>query len=133
METSEKISVNMNVATLSQIDLLVDGGYYSNRSDFINQAVRQILDAKQGVIDRLSEADRGGDGDGEWFLGVFAGPSETMLRAAEKKGKKMKIRGYGLLTLDKRLDDLLLANVSEIRVRGKVICSERVKERVGLK
>ncbi len=45
----------------------------------------------------------------------------------------MKIRGYGLLTLDRRLDDLLLANVSEIRVRGKVICSERVKERFGLK
>ena len=43
METSEKVSVNMNIATLSQIDLLVDKGYYSNRSDFINQSVRQAL------------------------------------------------------------------------------------------
>ena len=35
---SEKVSVNMNVGTLSQIDLLVDLGYYSNRS-----AVRSIM------------------------------------------------------------------------------------------
>ena len=36
---TEKVSVNINTATLSTIDLLVDNGYYSNRSDFINQAV----------------------------------------------------------------------------------------------
>ena len=34
---SEKVSVNINTSTLSGIDLLVDHGYYSNRSDFINQ------------------------------------------------------------------------------------------------
>ena len=33
---SEKVSVNINSSTLSSIDLLVDYGYYSNRSDFIN-------------------------------------------------------------------------------------------------
>ena len=47
---SEKVSVNMNVGTLSQIDVLVDLGYYSNRSDFINQAVRQAIDQKQSII-----------------------------------------------------------------------------------
>ncbi len=40
METSEKVSVNMNIGTISKIDLLGDKGYYSNRSDFINQPVR---------------------------------------------------------------------------------------------
>ena len=35
---SEKVSVNMNTSTLAGIDMLVDNGYYSNRSDFINQA-----------------------------------------------------------------------------------------------
>lgn len=33
---NEKVSVNINSTTLSEIDLLVDNGYYSNRSDFIN-------------------------------------------------------------------------------------------------
>ena len=49
--SSEKVSVNMNVGTLSRIDLLVDLGYYSNRSDFINQSVRQALDQKQSIIE----------------------------------------------------------------------------------
>ena len=51
----DKISVNMNPAVLSQIDLLVDNGYYSNRSDFINQAVREALGRQQTAIDRIVE------------------------------------------------------------------------------
>lgn len=41
---TEKVSVNMNTSVLSSIDLPVDNGYYSNRSDFINYAVRAALD-----------------------------------------------------------------------------------------
>ncbi|MBO5967767.1 MAG: hypothetical protein J6S14_04635, partial [Clostridia bacterium] len=40
---NEKVSVNINSSTLSEIDLLVDNGYYSNRSDFINHALRLAL------------------------------------------------------------------------------------------
>ena len=70
METSEKVSVNMNIATLSQIDLLVDKGYYSNRSDFINQAVRQALNEKKSVIEEMSKQQN--DLDFRWFIGVIA-------------------------------------------------------------
>lgn len=48
---TENIAVNMNVATLSQIELLVDLGYYSDTNDFINQSVRQALEQKQSVIE----------------------------------------------------------------------------------
>ena len=47
---TEKVSVNMNIATLAQIDLLVDQGHYSNRSDFINEAVRQSLEQKRCLL-----------------------------------------------------------------------------------
>ena len=40
---NEKVSVNINSSTLSEIDLLVDNGYSSNRSDFINHALRLAL------------------------------------------------------------------------------------------
>ena len=40
---TEKVSVNVNTSTLAAIDLLVDNGYYSNRSDFINQALREAV------------------------------------------------------------------------------------------
>ena len=55
---SEKVSVNMNVSTLSNIDLLVDNGYYSNRSDFINQAVRESLREHRSDIDRIIEKNK---------------------------------------------------------------------------
>ncbi len=54
--TPEKVSVNMNSSTLAQIDLLVDQGYYSNRSDFINQAARETLARQQSTIDRIAAA-----------------------------------------------------------------------------
>ena len=50
---SEKVSVNINTSTLSNIDILVDNGYYSNRSDFINQAVREGLQKHQATLDRI--------------------------------------------------------------------------------
>ena len=52
---TEKVSVNINSSTLSAIDLLVDNGYYSNRSDFINQALRESLDRNQSTLNRIIE------------------------------------------------------------------------------
>ena len=130
METSEKVSVNMNIGTISQIDLLVDNGYYSNRSDFINQAVRQALDAKKSVIDETSR--RQNDLDFRWFIGVMSLDQEELLKAQEKK-IKLKIKGYGLLGISAELDDLVVKNVESIAVRGKVVCSDRIKKHFGIR
>ena len=68
---TEKVSVNMNPATLSGIDLLVDNGYYSNRSDFINQAVREALSRHQTTIDRIAEQNMSRSSGSRWFLGAY--------------------------------------------------------------
>ena len=125
METSEKVSVNMNIATLSQIDLLVDKGYYSNRSDFINQSVRQALNEKKSVIEETSKQQK--DLDFWWFIGVMGLEREDLLKAKEKK-KKIKIKGYGLLCIDGELDDIVIENVESVAVKGKVLCSDRIKK-----
>ncbi len=125
METSEKVSVNMNIATLSQIDLLVDKGYYSNRSDFINQAVRQALGEKRAVVEETSRQQN--ELDFRWFIGVMSLEKEELLKAKESN-IKIKIKGYGLLCIDGELDDLVLENVESVAVKGKVICSDRIKE-----
>lgn len=124
METSEKVSVNMNIATLSQIDLLVDKGYYSNRSDFINQAVREALHEKKSVIEETSKQQN--DLDFRWFIGVMSLEKEELLKSKENQ-VKLKIKGYGLLGIDSELDDLVIENVESISVKGKVICSDRIK------
>ena len=130
METSEKVSVNMNIGTISQIDLLVDSGYYSNRSDFINQAVRQALDAKKSIIEETSK--RQNDMDFRWFIGVMSLDKEELLKAKEKQ-TKIRIKGYGLLGVDSDIEDLVLENVESIAVKGKVVCSERLKKRFGIR
>ena len=130
-DKTEKVSVNMNIGTLSQIDLLVDSGYYSNRSDFINQAVRQVLDTKQSTINQIAE--RNSKDGSEWFIGICSGVSEDALIRAKATGKKLKICGYGLLHISHELDDMVIENVEEIRVKGKIICSDRIKEHFGLK
>ena len=124
--SSEKVSVNMNVGTLSQIDLLVDLGYYSNRSDFINQSVRQALDQKQSIIE--NETHRHRESKAEWFIGIYAF-SEDQLISAKEKGKKIKVSGYGVVIIDENLDDLALEVIESIDIKGKIIASPKVRER----
>lgn len=130
METSEKVSVNMNIGTISQIDLLVDHGYYSNRSDFINQAVRQALDAKKSIIEEAGK--RQNDLDFRWFIGIMSLDQEELLKAKESQ-VKIKIKGYGLLGISSELDDLVLENVESIAVKGKVACSDRIRKHFGIR
>ena len=130
METTEKVSVNMNIATISQIDLLVDHGYYSNRSDFINQAVRQALDAKKSVIEETGK--RQNDLDFRWFIGVISLEKAELLKAKATQ-KKLKIKGYGLLVIGSELDDLVIENVESIAVKGKVVCSDRIKKQFSIR
>ena len=123
--TSEKVSVNMNIGTLSQIDLLVDLGYYSNRSDFINQAVRQTLDQKQSLIE--GETQRQKNYNGDWFTGVYVF-SEDQLIHAKKIGQKIKLSGYGLVVIDSKLDELVLETVESISIKGKLVASPEIKK-----
>ena len=124
--SSEKVSVNMNVGTLSQIDLLVDLGYYSNRSDFINQSVRQALDQKQSLIE--NETLRRRESNEDWFIGIYVFTEDQLVRAKEK-GRKIKVSGYGVVVIDKKLDDLALEVIESIDVKGKIIASPVVREK----
>ena len=129
MESTEKVSVNMNIGTLSQIDLLVDLGYYSNRSDFINQSVRQALEQKRGIIE--GETQRHLSYNDNWFIGIYSF-DEEQLRHAQSEGKKICLRGYGLVIIDRDLDDLAVDTIEQISVKGKVICSDRMKKHLKL-
>ena len=129
MDSTEKVSVNMNIGTLSQIDLLVDLGYYSNRSDFINQSTRQALEQKRSIIE--AETQRHRSYDDVWFTGIYVFTEEQFLRAQES-GKKIKVKGYGLAVIDEKLDELAMNTIDEINIKGKIVCSVRVKKHLGL-
>ena len=43
MSETEKITINLGLVDLGQVDLLVQEGFYSNRTDFIRTAIRNQL------------------------------------------------------------------------------------------
>ena len=131
---SEKVSVNINTSTLSQIDLLVDNGYYSNRSDFINQALRTALDRNRSTIDRLIEDGKKRVGtDHAWFLGI-SGYTAKEIEEMYANGEKTTVFGYGVFKIDRDCDaQKVFAVIEKINVRGKVICSPEIKKHYGVK
>ena len=52
---SEKITINLGYVDLGHVDLLVQEGFYSNRSDFIRTANRNQLDSHREVVARTIE------------------------------------------------------------------------------
>ena len=51
-EKTEKITINLGLVDLGQIDLLVQEGFYSNRTDFIRTAIRNQLAVHAEVVKR---------------------------------------------------------------------------------
>src|SRR5262249_16843160 len=47
---SEKITLNLGYVDLGHIDLLVQDGFYSNRTDFIRTAIRSQLDRHNEAV-----------------------------------------------------------------------------------
>lgn len=132
---TEKVSVNMNTSTLSSIDMLIDDGYYSNRSDFINQAVRDGLQKHQSTLDRIIDRNmkRLDETPNRWFIGV-CNLDRNELEAAQADGKVLTYTGYDVLVIDKDIDqEMLFRFVKSIRIKGKVICSQDIKMHYGLK
>ena len=133
---TEKVSVN--TSTLSQIDLLVDNGYYSNRSDFINQALREGLHNHQNTLDRII-GEQGGDpaqrrsNPHQWFVGVCRFDRRA-LAEIQASGQKGSITGYGVLVIDESMDEAeLYEAVERIQIKGKIIAKDAVKQHYGLK
>lgn len=129
---TEKVSVNVNTSTLAAIDLLVDNGYYSNRSDFINQALREAVQRGGDHVQRCAEEAGRGLSEGDWFMGVRV----LALREVEEclaQGRSLRICGYGVLCVDEDIPlEKLFQAVRSIQVRGRVAAPRPVLEHYGL-
>jgi len=116
---SEKVSVNINTSALSNIDIPVDNEYYSNRSNFINQALREAPERQSGTLDRIINAKTGISTDKPWFVGVFS-LKKSDVDAALSRGEKLKITGYGVLIVEDGIDEEGLFNaVESIKIKGR--------------
>src|SRR6187401_669192 len=51
-EKTEKITINLGVVDLGEIDLLVREGFYANRTDFIRIAIRAQLATRAAAVEQ---------------------------------------------------------------------------------
>src|SRR5947209_14497093 len=85
---TEKITINLGFVDLGQVDLLVQEGFYSNRTDFIRTAIRNQLD-RHADVTKQSVARN----NVELGLRHFTRPD---LERAEASGQTLDIRVLGL-------------------------------------
>jgi len=117
---SEKITINLMPVDLGQIDLLVQQGFYSNRTDLIRTAVRNQLSQHAEAVRRTVERD-------ELVLGLLA-CSRADLEAAQARGDMLSLRVLGLLTI---ADDvpaaLAAATIRSVTVLGALQATTAVR------
>jgi Arc/MetJ-type ribon-helix-helix transcriptional regulator len=117
---SEKITINLGYVDLGHIDLLVQDGFYSNRTDFIRTAIRNQLDRHADVV-RKSVARKTLD------LGLRHYSRED-LEAVRAAGERLQINVLGLATIAPDVTpELARATIASVTVLGALHASPEVK------
>ncbi len=117
---TEKMTINMGVVDLGQIDLLVQEGFYSNRSDLVRTAVRNQL-AQHADVVRQTVARR------TLTLGLQHF-SKADLEQLERAGERIHIQVVGLARIaDDVTPELARATIESISVLGAFHSSAAVR------
>ncbi|MEA2630530.1 MAG: hypothetical protein QOE66_749 [Chloroflexota bacterium] len=117
---TEKITLNLGPVDLGQIDLLVQEGFYSNRTDFIRTAIRNQLATHAEVV-KQTIARR------TLVLGMQF-YSRQDLEAVRVAGENLQINVLGLASIaDDVSPELALATIDTLFVLGAFHASEAVK------
>ncbi len=117
---SEKLTLNLGYVDLGHIDLLVQDGFYANRSDFIRTAIRNQIERHAEVLHRATTR-QGLD------LGLRHYDRAT-LEAARDRGEMLHINVLGLASIaDDVSADLARATIASVTVLGALAASPAVK------
>ena len=116
----EKITINMPPVDLGQIDLLVQEGFYQNRTDFIRTAIRNQLATHAEPVRRTVARK-------ELVLGLQH-YTRRDLEAVRTAGETLRIRVLGLASIaDDVSPELALGTIESLVVLGAFRASPAVK------
>ena len=120
IDRSEKITINLGLVDLGQIDLLVNEGFYSNRTDFIRTAIRRQLESRaDSVKDTVQRR--------ALTLGTRH-LSRRELEQLRDAGQHVDVRVLGLVTIANDVSpDLALATITSVEVLGAFRAPRAVK------
>ena len=120
IDKSEKITINVGLIDLGQIDLLVDEGFYAHRTGFIRTAIRRQLENRADAV-KKTVARRA----------LTLGTQHLSRRDLEKlrdAGQTIELHVLGLATIANDVSaDLALATISSVEVLGAFRASKTVK------
>jgi Arc/MetJ-type ribon-helix-helix transcriptional regulator len=117
---TEKITINVGAIDLGHIDLLVQEGFYSNRTDLIRTAIRNQIATHAEVL-RQTVARR------TLVLGL-QDYSKRDLEAVRTSGTKLRIQALGLVRIADDVSPALARDTIEsIDVLGALHASAAVK------
>jgi Arc/MetJ-type ribon-helix-helix transcriptional regulator len=119
-DKSEKITINISLVDLGQIDLLVNEGFYANRTDFIRTAIRRQLETRSGAVNETVARRTLTLGTEHW--------SRRDLEQLRAAGRTVEVRVLGLATIDDDVSpDLALATITSVEVLGAFRAPQAVK------
>jgi Arc/MetJ-type ribon-helix-helix transcriptional regulator len=117
---SEKITINLGYVDLGHVDLMVQEGFYSNRTDFIRTAIRNQLERHADVV-KQTTARKSLD------LGLRHYSRED-LEAARDAGSMLHIQVLGLASIAMDVTpELARAAIASVVVLGALHASPAVK------
>jgi Arc/MetJ-type ribon-helix-helix transcriptional regulator len=117
---TEKMTINLGVVDLGQIDLLVQEGFYSNRSDLVRTAIRNQLAQHSDVVKQTVTRRSLTIG-----LQQF---SKADLERLQKAGERIRIQVVGLARIASDVPPALArATIESISVLGAFDASPQVR------
>jgi Arc/MetJ-type ribon-helix-helix transcriptional regulator len=120
IDKSEKITINVGLVDLGQIDLLVDEGFYANRTDFIRTAIRRQLESRADAVN-----------DTVARRALTLGTQRLTRRDLEEvrdAGQTVEIRVLGLATIAEDVSpELASQTISSVNVLGAFRAPRAVK------
>ena len=118
---SEKITINLGYVDLGRVDLLVQEGFYSNRSDFIRAAIRKQLETHADSVTRSIERHT-------LELGL-RDYTRSDLEALRDAGEVLHVKVVGLVRIAPNVTaDLALATIGSLTVLGGLQASAEIKK-----
>ena len=121
MADSEKITINLGYVDLGHIDLMVQDGFYANRTDFIRTAIRNQLERHGDAVKQSVARKR-------LSLGL-SHYSRQDLEAVKAAGEKLDIQVLGLASIGLDVTpELARQTIASVQVLGALHASAAVKD-----
>ena len=106
---------------MGKIDLLIDNGFFSNRSDFIRAAIRNELNKNGSYVEDKIEK--------KGFVVGIVKYNENDFQKAIESNQLINLRFIGLFVIDSNVPlELVKQSVKKIDVKGTLIAPKEIKD-----